>query len=91
MINLQEKTQERSETVASGYNFIKKETFSQVFSCEFCEISRNTFSNRTLPVAASETWKIVTPIVLWRNFFTEITGNKVNDHYARNVYIKIFL
>ena len=24
-------------------NFIKKETLSQVFSCEFCEISKNTF------------------------------------------------
>ena len=35
-------------------NFIKKETLAQVFSCEFCEISRNTFSYRTLPVAASD-------------------------------------
>ena len=35
-------------------NFIKKETLVQVFSCEFCEISRNTFSYRTPPVAASE-------------------------------------
>ena len=25
----------------------------QVFSCEFCEISKNTFSYRLLPVAAS--------------------------------------
>ena len=24
-------------------NFIKKETLAQVFSCEFCEISENTF------------------------------------------------
>ena len=24
-------------------NFIKKETVAQVFSCEFCEISKNTF------------------------------------------------
>ena len=24
-------------------NFIKKETLVQVFSCEFCEISKNTF------------------------------------------------
>ena len=33
--------------------FIKKETLAQVFSCEFCEISKNTFSYRTPPVAAS--------------------------------------
>ena len=28
-------------------NFIKKETLAQVFSCEFCEISKNIFSYRT--------------------------------------------
>ena len=26
-----------------AYNFIKIETLAQVFSCEFCEISKNTF------------------------------------------------
>ena len=31
----------------------KKETLAQVFSCEFCLISKNTFSYRTPPVAAS--------------------------------------
>ena len=35
-------------------NFIKKETLAQVFSCEFCEISKNSFSYRTPLVAASE-------------------------------------
>ena len=35
-------------------NFIKIETLAQVFSYEFCEISKNTFSYRTPPVAASE-------------------------------------
>ena len=37
---------------AQASNFIKKETLAQVFSCEFCEISKNT-SYRTPPVAAS--------------------------------------
>ena len=32
-------------------NFIKKETLAQVFSCEFCEISKNTFFYRTPLVA----------------------------------------
>ena len=32
---------------------IKKETLAQVFSCEFCEISKNTFFHRTPLVAAS--------------------------------------
>ena len=35
-------------------NFIKKETLAQVFSCEFCETSKNTFFYRTPLVAASE-------------------------------------
>ena len=34
-------------------NFIKKETLAQVFSCEFCEIYKNTFYYRTPLVAAS--------------------------------------
>ena len=29
--------------VPQACNFIKKETLTQVFSCEFCEISNNTF------------------------------------------------
>ena len=34
-------------------NFIKKEVLAQVFSCEFCEIFKNIFLQRTPPVAAS--------------------------------------
>ena len=34
-------------------NFIKKETLAHVFSCEFCEISKNSFSYRIPLVAAS--------------------------------------
>ena len=33
-------------------NFIKKETLAQMFSCEFCEIFKNTFFKRTPLVAA---------------------------------------
>ena len=35
-------------------NFIKNETLAQVFSCEFCKISKNTFSYRIPPVVAAE-------------------------------------
>ena len=34
--------------------FIKKETLAQVFSCEFFEISKETFFHRTPQVAASD-------------------------------------
>ena len=40
--------------VADLRSFIKKGTLSQVFSCEFCEIFKNTFFNWTPPVAASD-------------------------------------
>ena len=36
-----------------AFNFIKKETLVQLLSCEFCEISKNTFFQRTHPVAAT--------------------------------------
>ena len=39
-------------------NFIKKEALAQVFSCEFCEISYNTFLHRTPLVAASVNMEI---------------------------------
>ena len=34
--------------------FNKKETLAQVFSCEFCDIFKNTFFHKTPLVAASE-------------------------------------
>ena len=45
-------------------NFIKKEALAQVFSCKFCEISKNTFSYRTPPVAASVNTAHVMKIVI---------------------------
>ena len=44
---------------ASAYNFIKKETLAQEFSCEFCEIPQNTFPYRRPPVAASEFCRVL--------------------------------
>ena len=38
---------------AKGCNFIKKEYLAQVFSCEFCEISKNTFITEHLQATAS--------------------------------------
>ena len=34
-------------------NFIKKETLTQVLSCEFCEISENTFFTEHIQMTAS--------------------------------------
>ena len=40
-------------TVPKTWNFIKKETQVQVFSCEFYEISKNTFFTEHLWMSAS--------------------------------------
>ena len=43
-----------NKVAGQASNFIKKGTLTQVFSCEFCEISKNTSLHRTPLVAASE-------------------------------------
>ena len=51
-------------------NFIKKETLAQVFSCEFCEIPKNTFFTEHLWTTASLRWcQIWKPKVfdVWQN------------------------
>ena len=37
--------------MASGLQLYQKETLAQVFSCEFCEIFKNTSFYRSPPVA----------------------------------------
>ena len=55
-------------------NFIKKETQTLVFSCEFCEISKNTFFNRIPLVVASESRCSLEP----KNFLTEASPLNVS-------------
>ena len=43
-----------NKVAGQASNFIKKGTLTQVFSCEFCDISKNTSLHRTPLVAASE-------------------------------------
>ena len=61
--NSQENTCVRVSFLIKACNFIQKETLAQVFSCEFCKISKNTFSHKTSPVDASEI-NIKTKIIL---------------------------
>ena len=49
------KTRVPELSVPKACNFIKKETLTQVFFCEFCEISQNTFPTEHLWMTASET------------------------------------
>ena len=43
----------QENTLALAYNFIKKETLAQVFSCEFCKIFKNTLFTEHLWATAS--------------------------------------
>ena len=45
--------------LAKACNFLKKETLTHVFCCEFCEISKNNFCYRTTPAAASDFTKVL--------------------------------
>ena len=51
---LQPSLQFNRNDLCMSATLFKKETLAQMFSCEFCEISKSTFSYRTPPVAASE-------------------------------------
>ena len=56
--------------------FFKKETLAQAFSCEFCEISKNNFSYKTPPAAAS-VWIFPSKVIcyLWySNWFKNETS-----------------
>ena len=47
-------------------NFIKKDTLAQVFSREFCEISKNTFFQRTPLVAVSGLVLLFVSTIMYR-------------------------
>ena len=69
----------------SGYkacNLIRKETLTQVFSCEFSEISKNTFSYRKPLVAASGSNSLLT--FGGRIMSSEFFGKKKNSNENEN-------
>ena len=64
-------------------NFIKKGTLPQVFSCEFCEISKNTFFTEHLRATASvDTYKATYWLLISRT-----ATEKLNK---KNMYRKIW-
>ena len=61
----------------SACNFIKKETLAQVFSCEFCLISKNTFlQNTSVQLLKQENKPMSTGVVLVPLFLTLNTFSK---------------
>ena len=63
-------------------NFIKKETMAQVFSCEFCKISKNTFF-------IEHFWRTVFVLHLRFTMFRRFAQRKAN--ILKNSKIKTFL
>ena len=53
-LEISQNSQENTCAESEASNFIKKETLAQVFSCEFCKISKITFYYRTPELAVSE-------------------------------------
>ena len=60
-------------------NFIKIETLAQVFSCEFCEISKNNFSYRLPPLAVSAACNFIKKEIPAKMFFCEFGKISKND------------
>ena len=51
-------SQSSQENTCASFLIKLQETMAQVFSCEFCEISKNTFSHIAPLVAASVGWGV---------------------------------
>ena len=59
------------QALASACNFIKIETLAQVFSCEFCKISKNTFFTEHVWATASiNFWSYLCKIVIQSTYNT---------------------
>ena len=72
-------------------NFIKKESLSQVFCCEFYEICKNTFFHRAPPVAASvlKSFSKFTGKYLCRSlFFNKVAGTGLERIMRTSYFIE---
>ena len=65
---------------------------TQVFSCEFCEISKNTFFHKTPLVAASKVLGIIYILLIFAPDILKSSSNltQSNDAKLRNFYQKRF-
>ena len=80
---------------ADAWNLIKKEALAQVFSCEFCEIFKNTFFYITPLVAASDykyfllkSHRSSLPEVLCEKGVLENFTNFTGKHLFQSLFLK---
>ena len=75
-LEISQNSRENTCARASTCNYVKMETLAQVFSCEFCNISKNTFFHRIVLEPASTLtfqWLLILPLTidhLWSASFT---------------------
>ena len=70
-----------------SFQFIKKETVAQVFSCEYCEISKNTFFHRRPLIAASMIYvNLVGRSIIIQNLV--ISNSKCGHHFSMDAQLK---
>ena len=72
----------------SASNLIKKEALVQVFSCEFCEIFKNTFFTEYLWSIASEGFHFMQHLI---NHDCFISTNKIMIIFIRIAFTKAYL
>ena len=72
-------------SIYKACNFIKKEALAQVFYCEFCEISMNTFFYRTPPAAGSDYLFSKLLVISSQNFSCEL--NSQGTYSLKNISV----
>ena len=72
-------------SIHKACNFIKKEALAQVFYCEFCEISMNTFFYRTPPAAGSDYLFSKLLVISSQNFSCEL--NSQGTYSLKNISV----
>ena len=76
------------EFFAEACNFILKETLAQVFSCEFCDVSKNTFVTEHLwPTASAQ----IDPDKIVNYFSVKSCLRTVDQHYTAKFLVQFRL
>ena len=78
-------------TTPQTCNFVKNETLAQVFSCEFCEISKNTFFTEHLRATASVTFSFSSGSFLYSLQVTLIKGGVKFELTGNGQFLHIFI
>ena len=72
-------------------NFIKNETLTQVFSCEFCEVFKNTFFHRAPPAASVYEMQHRSEMgysrnMIWKKMFIRLPEFRMQNFYLTKPY-----